>query len=69
VAGEDAGGERALQRCETEDAMAVAAKDELDEAVAESADAVVEEDVRHVTGEWWIKRMERKPEVQILNFS
>lgn len=69
VAGEDAGGEWALQRCETEDGMAVAAKDELNEAVAESADAVVEEDVRHVTGARRIKRMERKPEVRILNFS
>jgi hypothetical protein len=49
--------------------MAVAAKDELNEAVAESADAVVEEDVRHVTGARRIKRMERKPEVRILNFS
>ena len=44
VTGEDAGGEGALQRCETEDGIAVAANDELDEAVAESADAVVEED-------------------------
>lgn len=50
VAGEDAGGGSALQRGETEDGMAVAAKDELDEAVAKSADAVVEEDgVRHAS--------------------
>jgi hypothetical protein len=49
VTGEDAGGKGALQRCETESGIAVAAKDELDEAVAESADAVVEEDrVGHV---------------------
>jgi hypothetical protein len=44
VLGEDAGSERALQRGETEDGVAIAAKDELDEAVAESADAVVEQD-------------------------
>ena len=44
VAGEDGGGERALQRRETEDGIAIAAKNELDEAVAESAAAVVEED-------------------------
>jgi hypothetical protein len=49
VTGEDAGGKGALQRCETEDGIAVPAKDELDEAVAQSADAVVEEDrVGHV---------------------
>jgi hypothetical protein len=44
VLGEDAGSESALQRGETEDGVAVAAKDELDEAVAESADAVVKQD-------------------------
>ncbi len=50
VAGENARGESALQGCETEKVIAVAAEDELDEAVAESADAVVEEDgVGHAT--------------------
>ena len=44
VADEDAGGGIALQRGETEDGIAIAAEDELDEAVAESADVVVEED-------------------------
>jgi hypothetical protein len=44
VAGEDACGERALQGGETEDGMAIAAENELDEAVAQSADSVVEED-------------------------
>ncbi len=44
VAGEDAGGEWALQRGETEDGVVIATENELDEAVAESADAVVEKD-------------------------
>jgi len=44
VAGEDAGGEGALQRGKTEGGIAIAAEDESDEAVAESADAVVDED-------------------------
>lgn len=48
VAREDASGEIALQRSEVEGLFAVAAKNELDEAVAESADTVVEEDgIRH----------------------
>lgn len=48
VAGEDGSGKRALQRGEAEDGVAIAAEDELDKAVAECADAVVEEDgVRH----------------------
>ena len=49
VAGEDASGDGALQRGETENGVAIAAEDELDKAVAESADAVVEEDGRHVS--------------------
>jgi len=44
VAGQDAGSESALQWGEVEDRVTVAAEDELDEAVAESADSVVEED-------------------------
>jgi hypothetical protein len=44
VAGEDAGGEGALQRGETEDRFAIATENKLDEAVAQSAHAVVEED-------------------------
>jgi hypothetical protein len=44
VAGEDGCGESALQRGETEDGVAVTAENELDEAAAESADAVVEKD-------------------------
>lgn len=44
VTGEGAGGERALQRGETENGVGIMAESELDEAVAESADAVVEED-------------------------
>jgi len=47
VAGQNAGCDGTLQRGETKDAIAVAAQDELDEAVAESADAVVEEDGMH----------------------
>jgi hypothetical protein len=39
-----------LQRGEAEDGIAIAAEDELDEAVAESADAVVEEDGRRHGG-------------------
>src|ERR1700719_3299679 len=42
VAGEDGCGESALQR--GEDGVAVTAENELDEAVAESADAVIEKD-------------------------
>ncbi len=38
------GGEWTLQRGELKDGVAIAAKDELDEAVAEAADAVVEKD-------------------------
>ena len=44
VASEDTGCERALQGSKTENCVAIAAEDELDEAVAESADAVVEKD-------------------------
>ena len=44
VAGEYGGGETALERCKTEDGVVVAAENELNETVAESADAVVEED-------------------------
>jgi hypothetical protein len=44
VAGEDAGDESALQRGETEERIAIAAENELDQAIAESANAVVEED-------------------------
>jgi len=44
VAGEDGRGERALHRGEAEDSVAIATEDELDEAAAERADAVVEED-------------------------
>jgi len=44
VAGEDGCGESALQRGETEEGIAVTAENDLDEAVAESADAVVEKD-------------------------
>jgi|SRR5271170_1257110 len=53
VAGEDGHGERALQRGEAEDGIAIAAEDESDKAVAESADAVVEKDgVRHEFAIW-----------------
>ena len=41
---EDVGGERALQRGESEGGIGIATENELDETVAESADAVVEED-------------------------
>jgi hypothetical protein len=44
VAGENVGGQIALQRGEAEDALRVAAENELIEAVAESADAVVEDE-------------------------
>jgi hypothetical protein len=44
VAGQCAGGQRALQPGEPESCVAIAAEGELDEAVTESADAVVEED-------------------------
>ena len=44
VAAQNARSERALQRGETEDCPAIAVDYELDQAVAESADAVVEED-------------------------
>jgi hypothetical protein len=48
VTGEYGSGESALERCKTEDGIVVAAENELNETVAESADAVVEEDgVRH----------------------
>ena len=46
VAGQDAGGDGALQRGETEDGIAIMAEDELGETVAESADAVIEENGR-----------------------
>jgi len=50
MAGQDAGGEGALQRGEAEDSVGIAAEDELVQPVTESADAVVEEDgVGHVT--------------------
>jgi hypothetical protein len=49
VSGQNAHGERALERGETEDGTVIAAEGELDEMVAESADAVVEEDGR---GHW-----------------
>jgi len=42
--GQNPGGQRTLQRRETENCIRVAAQNELDEAVAEAADAVVEED-------------------------
>jgi hypothetical protein len=44
VTGKDAGREPALQRSEAEDAVRIATENELDEAVAEAADAVVEKD-------------------------
>jgi hypothetical protein len=44
VALEDASGEGALERGEAEEIVAIVAEGELDESVAESADAVVEED-------------------------
>ena len=48
VAREYLRGEIALQRSEAEGLFAVAAKNELDESVAESADTVVEKDgIRH----------------------
>jgi len=47
VADEDVGCEGALQGGEPENGISIAAEDELDEAVAESADTVVEEDRRH----------------------
>ena len=51
VTRKDAGREGALQRCETKDGVGIPAEDELVEAVAESADAVVENDrVRHGLG-------------------
>ena len=51
VAGQDAGSERALQRCETKDSVGITADNELVQPVAESADAVVENDgVRHGLG-------------------
>jgi hypothetical protein len=43
----DAGGKSALQRGKTKAVLRVALQDELDEAVAEAADAVVEEDGEH----------------------
>ena len=49
VTGEDAGSERALQPGKAESCVAVMTKNELDESVAESADAVVEEN-------WWRHR-------------
>lgn len=47
MARQDACSERTLQRGETKVGIAVAAKHELDEAVAQSADAVVEDDKMH----------------------
>jgi hypothetical protein len=44
VPSEDFSGEVALQRGELKDGAVIAAKNELDEAVAESADTVVQED-------------------------
>lgn len=44
VASQDAGGESTLQRRKTEDGVVVPVEDELDKPVAETADAVVEED-------------------------
>jgi hypothetical protein len=44
VAGEKLDGERALERSEAEEVVVVMAEGELDEAVAEPADAVVEQD-------------------------
>lgn len=44
MAGEDGGGEGALQSSEAEDRIAVMTEDELGEAVAETADTVVKED-------------------------
>ena len=46
VAGEDAGGESALQRGKAKYRVAIAAESELDEVVAESTDSVVEKDRR-----------------------
>ena len=46
VADKDAGGQRTLQRGEAEDGAAIAAEDESDQPVAETADTVVEEDGR-----------------------
>jgi hypothetical protein len=52
VTREDGGSKGALQRGEAEDIIVIAAENELDEAVAESADAVVENDgvLAHVAG-------------------
>jgi hypothetical protein len=51
VAGKDAGGKSALQRCEAEGAVRIATENELDEAMAEAADTVVENDgVGHECG-------------------
>jgi hypothetical protein len=47
VAIKDAGGKSALQRSKAKAVLRVALKDELDKAVAEAADAVVEEDGEH----------------------
>ena len=44
MAGQDTRGERALQRCETENALRIAAENELVHPIAKSADAVVEDD-------------------------
>ena len=38
------GSDRTLQRCEAKEIIAVSAKNKLDETVAESTDAIVEED-------------------------
>ncbi|MFZ0902070.1 MAG: hypothetical protein WB616_22930 [Candidatus Sulfotelmatobacter sp.] len=43
MAREDFRGDITLQRCETEGGTAIAVKNELDEAVAEPADAVVKQ--------------------------
>jgi hypothetical protein len=42
-----------LERCKTEDGIVVAAENELNETVAESADAVVKEDG---AGHGWVLR-------------
>jgi hypothetical protein len=48
VAGEKAGGQSALQGSEAELALVITTEDELDEAIAQAADAVVKEDgARH----------------------
>lgn len=44
VMGEDAGGESTLQPRKTKIRIVIAAENELDEAVAESADTIVEKD-------------------------